>query len=174
MSYIPKNWNDLPLEDTPITADDLDHIENGISDVDTRLTTVETDIDGLDTRLTTVEEEIDDGDVYSTEEKAIGKWIDGKPLYRKVISIPKSSLTSGGTAEIANNITDLEMYVSITGFIRRTDVLGTSFPNIDPSADWTCFSPFLKATSIAITTGSIIYENINSIVVIILYTKTTD
>lgn len=51
MSYIPKNWNDLPIEDTPITADDLDHIENGIDDVDTRLTTAETDIDGLDTIL---------------------------------------------------------------------------------------------------------------------------
>lgn len=41
MAYTPKNWNDLPIEDTPITAADLDHIENGISDVDTRLTTVE-------------------------------------------------------------------------------------------------------------------------------------
>lgn len=33
MSYIPKNWNDLPIEDTPITADDLDHIENGIKEI---------------------------------------------------------------------------------------------------------------------------------------------
>ena len=33
MSYIPKNWNDLPSEDTPILADDLDHIENGIENI---------------------------------------------------------------------------------------------------------------------------------------------
>ena len=32
-------------------------------------------------------EEVDDPNEYSTTEQVIGKWIDGKPLYRKVVSM---------------------------------------------------------------------------------------
>lgn len=31
---------------------------------------------------------IKENNVYSTEETIIGQWIDGKPIYRKVVSIP--------------------------------------------------------------------------------------
>ena len=37
------------------------------------------------------------GEVYSTEEIAIGKWIDGKTIYRKVISMDLPSVKSGET-----------------------------------------------------------------------------
>ena len=37
------------------------------------------------------------GEVYSTEEIAIGKWIDGKTIYRKVISMDLPSVKSGQT-----------------------------------------------------------------------------
>ena len=37
------------------------------------------------------------GEVYSTEETAIGKWIDGKTIYRKVISMDLPSVKSGQT-----------------------------------------------------------------------------
>ena len=30
-------------------------------------------------------------EVYSTDEKIIGKWIDGKPIYRKVLQVTTSS-----------------------------------------------------------------------------------
>lgn len=41
MAYIKKIWENFPNTSTPITADDLNNIENGIEDVDTRLTTAE-------------------------------------------------------------------------------------------------------------------------------------
>lgn len=57
-------------------------------------------------------EEVYDENEYSTDEKAIGKWIDGKPLYRKVIekTITKSgnnifSLSSVGLKNIDKYIT---------------------------------------------------------------------
>ena len=37
MAYVKKDWHDLPLTDTPVTADDLDRIENGIEENDKRL-----------------------------------------------------------------------------------------------------------------------------------------
>lgn len=41
-----------------------------------------------------VKTEIDARHKYSTEEKVIGKWIDGKPIYRNVLSIPKKDYMS--------------------------------------------------------------------------------
>ncbi len=39
-------------------------------------------------------------DIYSTEEQVIGTWIDGKPLYRKTLSLTAPSTTS--STKIAN------------------------------------------------------------------------
>ena len=39
-------------------------------------------------------------DIYSTEETKIGTWIDGKPLYRKVLSLTTPSTTN--STKIAN------------------------------------------------------------------------
>lgn len=39
-------------------------------------------------------------DIYSTEEQVIGKWIDGKPLYRKILSLTTPSTTN--STKIAN------------------------------------------------------------------------
>ena len=38
--------------------------------------------------VTKEDSEIKEDNVYSTEETIVGKWIDGKPIYRKVVSIP--------------------------------------------------------------------------------------
>ena len=39
-------------------------------------------------------------DIYSTEEQVIGTWIDGKPLYRKILSLTTPSTTN--STKIAN------------------------------------------------------------------------
>ena len=46
------------------------------------LEAIKTKLSGHETRLSTIE----DRQVYSTDEKVIGTWLDGKPLYRKVYS----------------------------------------------------------------------------------------
>ena len=45
--------------------------------------------------------------VYSTEETVIGTWIDGKPLYRKVVII--ENIGNAGNLEIPYNIPDSEL-----------------------------------------------------------------
>lgn len=56
--------------------------------------------------------QVADPNTYSTEEVKIGKWIDGKPLYRKIIqgnipTIPSGSTTATGTFAIASNIDEV-------------------------------------------------------------------
>lgn len=45
MAYTKQTWNDLPNTTTPITAERLNHIEDGVYDVST--TTATTSVDGL-------------------------------------------------------------------------------------------------------------------------------
>lgn len=50
--------------------------------------------------------------VYSNEEQVIGKWTDGKPIYRKIVSgvVPKSEYYP----TVATGITNLDKVVSIS------------------------------------------------------------
>lgn len=65
---------------------------------------------------------------YSTEEQVVGKWIDGKPIYRKVVEgtlpsfVPGSSTAEGS---IAHSISNLGTVVGITGWLVYSD---TQFP----------------------------------------------
>lgn len=56
------------------------------------------------------------GDDYSTDEKVIGTWIDGKPLYRKVIeqTINWSTSTSYVAHNISHGIPNLKRVINIT------------------------------------------------------------
>ena len=47
MAYVPKKWKNLPDEETPIKASDLNHIEEGIKEVDTNNTKNTTSIGTL-------------------------------------------------------------------------------------------------------------------------------
>ena len=53
MAYIPKQWKDLPDETTPIQASDLNHIEQGIGDLNTSVSNLNTSIGDLNTLDTT-------------------------------------------------------------------------------------------------------------------------
>lgn len=55
-------------------------------------------------------EEVDGPNDYSLEEKVIGKWVDGKPLYQKTIYI--SSLEAG---DYPHGISDIEYITDIIG-----------------------------------------------------------
>jgi hypothetical protein len=59
---------------------------------------------------------------YSTEEKIIGSWIDGKSLYRKVISL--GNLPNATTKEIATGLSNV-IVTKITGYARTS---GTNIP----------------------------------------------
>lgn len=55
-------------------------------------------------------------EVYSTEEQVIGKWINGKLLYRKVINL--GTLPNTDTVNIPHNIDNLDRIISMRGMAK--------------------------------------------------------
>ena len=59
---------------------------------------------------------------YSTTEKIIGTWIDGKPLYQKTFDM--GTLTNASTKttkSVAHNISNIEKFINTTGVWYRTN-----------------------------------------------------
>ena len=57
-------------------------------------------------------------EVYSTTEQVVGTWIDGKPLYRKVINM--GTLPSQNqTKNVAHNINNLEFIIKLEGVAKN-------------------------------------------------------
>lgn len=116
---------------------------------------------------------------YSTNEQIIGTWIDGKPIYRKVLTF-ETSVTAGNNIKaynLNNNINDLKRYISINGFC----YFGTykSFKPImagitmDEVVNWSIALRDASATTLTFNFGKNLSSTIEGIV-ILKYTKTTD
>lgn len=69
--------------------------------------------------------------VYSTEETIIGTWIDGKPLYQKVMEFT-TSIGANYTTDIAHNISDVDLIFVKNAFLVNNNssdsYYGWSFP----------------------------------------------
>lgn len=116
--------------------------------------------------------------VYSTEEQVIGTWIDGKPLYRKVLTLDTPA--PGATSHIYYNNPNVKEICSIQGTIYRKDRnIGIPIGS-RPSSNWHTFFEDVYANYegkmlIIITMGSLWTEaNFGGLHVIVEYTKTTD
>ena len=86
MAYERVNWENLPSKNTPVNADNLNKMDEGIANIDTKLNTKQEKLTagtGIEITGTNIINNLNAN--YSTEEQVIGKWIDGKPLYRKTI-----------------------------------------------------------------------------------------
>ena len=112
--------------------------------------------------------------IYSTEETVIGKWIDGKPLYRKVVSL--SGLVSGDN-DISCNNESIDTLVDVYGNL-KFDGSGSGWQPI-VRTHLTNFSGFglgignIRTTNFKVTIGSY-YGSFIKGHVIFEYTKTTD
>lgn len=129
-------------------------------------------------------------DVYSTEEVRIGTWVDGKPLYRKVLEFSNAlnSYDFGLFSKYAENIDSI---VDIRGYIRKISEL----PNISTNTQFIIGSSYYSGSNMVgaatkingtvtdtedfrsfviqvfgISTGSGTWKYI----IILEYTKTTD
>lgn len=111
-------------------------------------------------------------DVYSTEEKRIGTWIDGRPLYRKVIEAITLAINVSGAVWSTNeriNIVDLD------GLVLAMD--GSGYGNI-----YAIPSPYVPYYISTYNGGVQISQPQNTVAeacgksckIIIKYTKTTD
>lgn len=111
--------------------------------------------------------DLKDMNVYSTEEKIVGTWIDGKPIYRKVIT-STFGLPSGGrkTLTLSNfGVNNVETPISSTIISSDGGYMGIRDINV-----LTAF----KATTVDIALTSGYSLNSGEQKIILEYTKTTD
>lgn len=118
---------------------------------------------------------VTDADTYSTTEQKVGVWIDGKPIYRRVLTLPGIAAGTEYTIDIGILSSNISNFWVKNGSVRisGTGILPILFYNrqfADRYSTWAYVS--LRATNAtvyfkcdsAITGGNIIIE----------YTKTTD
>lgn len=114
-------------------------------------------------------------EVYSTEEQVIGKWIDGKPLYRKVIINTLPKVATENVPVIKKISIDVDIK---TGFIETAYYYNDKDSQVVPIPFILSSGQVIKAYigldgSITLSSNTT-YTNEQQVIVIVCYTKTTD
>lgn len=112
---------------------------------------------------------IQENNIYSTDEIEIGKWIDSKPIYRKVIV----TTTSG---QITHGISNYETIINMYGFVNISSGSGYGWQPVPRVQDLTTYGISIgnfRATDFTLTIGSS-YGPLSKAIIIVEYTKTTD
>lgn len=109
--------------------------------------------------------------IYSEDEREIGVWVDGKPLYQKTINF--GALPNNGTKEVSHGISDIDHIWIFAGWAENeindyTNLL--SLANTSLSGQW-YFG--VNKTLVQCWTGSD-RRNYSTCYVVVQYTKSTD
>lgn len=113
-------------------------------------------------------------DIYSTKEQVIGTWIDGKPLYRKVINAtPTISNSSYQTISIKHNISDLKNVYKCNAFLYNTGNTQTYILPAETSATQAIGISEINSTNIIMYSKNDTWSGWIA-EIILEYTKTTD
>lgn len=148
------NFQNLPNTSTPLNATNLNQLQ------------------------TNIENAINLASDYSTSETIIGKWIDARPIYRKVINfgeLPNATTKSVTTGLLTTNVNIINYYGIANGVADNNKYVLT-LPDINPNGA-------SQATRLTINTENNYYminilagidrSNYNAYI-IVEYIKTTD
>ena len=107
---------------------------------------------------------------YSTDEKVIGTWIDGKPLYEKTIDC--GAFHNAGSKTVAHNISGLKFVISYDGSGKYDsgEFTPIPFPQSSNALNYQA-KIYVDSTNITIMYGA---NDIAQIYITLRYTKTTD
>ena len=109
-------------------------------------------------------------DIYSTEEKIIGTWIDGRPVYQKTLNLGSIS----GNSSISHGISNLDMVINAYGGFFQSGTYREKLPKIvNGNNAWSADFADFTNTSFSLSIGSAI-GTATKLFVILEYTKTTD
>jgi hypothetical protein len=113
---------------------------------------------------------------YSMEEKQVGYWIDGKPLYRKVINF--GNLPNRDVKRVNHNISNIGRVIKLTG-MTQVDLGGTYGFSWSPLPLVYSGSEYIFNTTLSCNKTEIVCKTTEdrsgfSAYIIIEYTKTTD
>lgn len=145
-------FEDLPSTKTPLNAENLNKIQDSI----------EKEIN-----------EINEKNEYSIQEQKIGKWIDGKPIYRKTFNY-SNALTNDTDNEIGR-IENIDVPVNIYGTAKFVDGEYFMLPRVantnTSSLEWAIDIKIANNIVYVIKGG---YGTTDKIYITVEYTKTTD
>ena len=114
-----------------------------------------------------------DGLSYSTEEvKTGGKWIDGKPIYRKVVNF--GALPNATIKGVSFDNINADTFVKIEGIAMSNNGSAVTIPFADTSAATQSIAIFINSSSVSINTGATNRSDYTKCYITIEYTKTTD
>ena len=109
--------------------------------------------------------------VYSTEEKRIGTWIDGKPLYRRTYTvISPSAINTSQDIITLNNIIDLK---TISGLMDTSSGTKLAINHYVSGTDFVSCWRTSVTGNLRMSVGSSSYTS-QTCYITIKYTKTTD
>lgn len=121
----------------------------------------------------TLNEKIDKSTTYSTNEQAIGTWIDGKTIYRKVIDF--GALPNATKKEVAHNISNIDKFITVEGIATRQDdtKFTQSLPLVYMSSE-SNYNTTLGANTTYVEIRCVENRDMFKAYVTLEYTKTTD
>lgn len=166
------------LNEVNVTVDAIEDLDDEINTYNSELTEQESAIYNI---METLKNKTNSGgdamaNIYTNDEKVIGKWVNNKPLYRKVIFIQSMPNAINGVTELFNyksSITDVEeIWIDESAsFITKS--------NETLSLNWFYLSTDYMRTYISKSNYSIRFKTGKdlssfSCYVALLYTKTTD
>lgn len=99
---------------------EISDLQNAVANVQNAVTTAQNDIGALETK-------VNSGHVYSTEEKVVGKWLDGRNIYEKTWQIDNVSATSNW--DVTNEYFANIAFVT-SAFLFDTDSENTRFVSV--------------------------------------------
>ncbi len=109
------------------------------------------------------------GHVYSYEERLVGTWVDGKPLYEKTVDF--GTLPNNASKEVPHGIENVDVIWVHDGYTRSGDFFDT-LVHTDTRSLGYCWRIFANKTSIQMVTGA--DRRSVKATVVLRYTKTTD
>lgn len=114
----------------------------------------------------------DDYHVYSTDERVVGKWIDGKPIYEKIIDI--AQLPNNNIVSYPTNISNIGIVVEIKGITKGYNNSFLPLPLANPnSVNDNIYVNYQKDTNSIRIYTKVDYSNEGAYITM-CYTKTTD
>lgn len=129
-----------------------------------------------DTDMNEIKTCVNDNCTYSTNEICIGEWIDGKPLYRKVIETTSPLVSTDGTNAYKNvsvNVNDIDYLFIEKSLLREGNSIYTdNFSNMAGNLNFRIEANPVNKYVVMYCNNTTWSEK--AVKIIINYTKTTD
>ena len=161
-----------------VTSNDMNEIKSVVNENDDNIGNLSNLKTTTKTSVVDSINELVDTQLYSTTEVKTNKvWIDGKPIYRKVITGTLPAISGSGSVDtnIAHNISNFENYTKISGYlIQKSTGNRYNFPILSSSGRLTSLYQ-ITSTNIVVRSNNESWSANNWDYEIILeYTKTTN